>query len=307
MSHAMMVGVVALQVLVFQFLGSRWTSMLPDSLMGRAGGAEGDASPRPGTGERTIRAGRGQRALGIALLVTIVAATASTGLDPALRKLTLAAVSLMSAFAFLGGYVRGRVALTRFAASLPEPKRRTASLQRHTLARHYPLVWEALPVVVILLTLALGAAPFTRGREGLFWLPLLQILVAGGGLLMAIGYARAAAAPQRIRAAWANPDAALRVDQRLRTLELRAFLAARVGIVLLLTAKQLGRAVPAYTGAARIGEWLVVGMLLCTYAAYLLLATRPAPDGSVRGEGPAEDPPSRSAAMSRGEPSSDIS
>ena len=108
-------------------------------------------------------------------------------------------------------------------------------------------------------------------------LGLAQVLVAVGGLLFSLWYAGGGARlPQRARARL-GLELGSQVDRSLRRAELRALLASRIGILLLLGLD--AARVTASGGTDRLlgyALWVVTAGLLVVFAAYLFAATRTA-------------------------------
>jgi len=275
MNTIVLLIVVAFQILVFQFLGVRLSRLLPDYLVGVR-----DLPPETNAAIAAYRGriGRGRRWIGATLLLILGLTTVGVG-TPAVRRLVIAGVSLISTAVFLAGYVRDRRLASLLAASLPPPTARTATLERATLSEHYRIRRELLPVVVWIATLAVTVMAMRAGRADLFTLAVLQSGVVVGGLALSLWYARwGPRLSQRARAHLGEPEAALQLDRRLRTLELRAFLAARIGIVLLLAVKQAQKALPALglhaAGVLTVAEWAMIVGMLGIFAAHVMQLSR---------------------------------
>jgi hypothetical protein len=268
--------VVILQVLAFQFLALEWTRVLPDYLIGR-GGLPEDVAAAVRRFKRSV--GRARRPLGAALLVTAALATFAVG-DPGLRKLVLAGVSLVSAGVFFGGYLRDRSIVAALASGVPTPSVRFASIEPRTLGRHYPTAWEAVPVVIVSGTIALTVIAMMHGAGlHLVWLTLLEAGVAASGLVASAWYVRSnPPLAQRVKARLGDPTTALEIDSRLRTLELRGFLAVKVGILLLLAVEH-GRLTLVALGREPLtlldrATWFIVVSLLLVFGHYIIAVTR---------------------------------
>lgn len=279
MTISVLLFVVAFQVLVFQFLGARLGRLLPDYLVGVR-----DLPPETAAAIARHRdhLGRGRRWIGGALLLLLALTALGAGGHDG-RKLVVTGASLVSTLVFLAGYARDRRFARRLAASVPSPGARSASLERPTLSRLYPIGWELVPVVVWIATLALAAVAMREGGTGLLGLVALQSGVVIGGFLFALWYARSGPRlTQRARAHLGDAETALRVDRRVRALELRALLTARIGFVLLVAAKQAGRVLPLLgveaTALLDVVEWALVAGLLAVFALYVTrLGRNPAP------------------------------
>lgn len=287
MKLTVLVVLVALQVVVFQFLAVRLSRVLPGYLVGSR---ELPAETVAGIGRYRRRLGRGRWWAGIVLLM-LLGFAGSGVVAPGAQKLVVTAVSLASSAILLIGYVRDRRRVGTLALSVPVPARRTGTLERATLSRHYGLGWEVVPVAAWIATLVLAVIAIWAGEADAFGPVVLQTGVVVGGFLLSLWYARSGPGlPQRARAHLGEPQMALGLDASLRTLELRALLATRIGIVVLLCLKQaetalpvLGVRLPLVLGVL---EWGVIAGLLAVFAVY------------VRRLGREPDAPSRTPARS---------
>jgi len=274
----MLLAVVVVQVLVFQVVATGWSKKLPSSL------ASVDRPPREPEGEEARGRGRGR--LSGLLLLAIALPAGLAGADAAWGKLLLAGVSVTSAVLFLLGYVRGRADLVTLGSRLQAPTVRTASLHRSSLGDAYDVRWESLPFAIAGVTLAATLWALAGGAGvGFLWLPGAQLAITVAGLVLSRRYARSGPQlSQRVRASLGDPDTALAVDARLRILELRALLGVKVGIVLLLAMRQIGRLLASrgqdVSSTLAWTEWSVILGLLVVFAAYLLAVTW---DVAVRG------------------------
>jgi hypothetical protein len=261
-------------VLVFQFVAPRWSRRLPAYLVGVVDHPDDAADGVEAWVERGLRI---RRAFGVVLLAIAVAGLA--GADTTWGKPLLAGVSIASALGFLAGYVRDRVRMGALSARARAPAVRTAALEPRTLRDAYRPAWEAVPFVAVGLTLA-GTlwAVASDAPATLFGLPALQLAVVGGGLVLSVWHARRGPElPQRVRAALGDPATALAISQRIRMLELRALLGAKIGVAFLLAVMQAGSVVDAlgYRPAPVLDwlEWSVVVGMLVGFAVYLLAVT----------------------------------
>ncbi len=280
MKLTVLVVLVALQVVVFQFLAVRLSRVLPDYLVGAR---ELPPETVADIGRYRRRLGRARWSVGVVLLLVLgLAVTAAAG--PAVRKLAVAGVSLASAVVFLIGYARDRRRVRALAAGVPAPAKRTATLERGRLSRHYGIAWEVVPVAAWIATLVLAVIAIRAGEADVFGMVALQGGVVIGGFVLSLWYARSGPGlPQRARAHLGEPRTALRLDERLRTLELRALLATRIGIVVLLGLKQAESALPALGVDSPVllglAEWGVIAGLLAVFAVYV---TRLDPEPDAR-------------------------
>lgn len=269
------VTVVALQVVVFQLAYRRLAVALPAILVGAR-----DLPPDVATEVMQFRANAGRwRVAAGAGLLGVLASSIVMGTEAGTAKLIAAAVSLASSFLLMGGYVRDRRIVARFAARVPAPAIRAATVSRPELRDLYPPRWEAVVLVVwvgcmVPVIRGLSASP----RWPVFLaLGLAQVLVAVGGLAFSRWYAGVGARlPQRARVRLGE-ELGSEVDRSLRRAELRALLASRIGVLLLLG---LNAAQASASGATErlldAAGWAVVAALLVVFGAYLFAATRTA-------------------------------
>jgi hypothetical protein len=225
------------------------------------------------------------------------------GPDAAWSKPVLASLSVVSAAGFVAGFVRDRAVLAALGSRRPAPHVRSATLEPRALGSAYAAAWESVPLVIVGLTLAASVLAATRGGGAhLFWIPAVQLTVAGGGLFLSHWYARSSRPlPQQVRPGLGGPGAALATDRWLRVIELRALLGAKIGIVLLLAVSQAGNVLPALgyplPPVLEWLEWLVVAALVIVFGSYLFAVARrpathepqPEPNARERPEGPADD------------------
>lgn len=273
MSYPALFAVVSIQVLVFQFLSLRLTRSLPDYLVGYEGLPRQSAKE---VAQFKQQSGRVRQMIGILLWAAAILFGLMPYVDPARSKLALAAVSLISSAVFVVGFLHDHRAVRRISAGLPDPAVRTASLQQRSLSRHYPVVWEALPVALVAATVALtlwaASSPSAAGRWQLFVIPVIQTLFVFGGVLWSMYAARSGRAlPQRARPFVGGGESAAVAGETLRSLELQFSLAARIGVTLMFGLMQAAKAVTA-TGRHAPGwlgwsHWVVVVLLLALFAA----------------------------------------
>lgn len=287
MSEWLMTGVVALQVVVFQFVSIRLTRSLPSFLVG--------VTDLPaGTGPQTKRfraeAGRRRLVAGGILLVALAGA-AATGPGEGAGKVIVAAVSVLSSLLFLAGYVRDRAAVASMARAVPTGSVRSASLSRPGLRDHYAPAWEAAVMAVWVMAavpVVRGIAVGASGATALLGLALCQALVALGGLAFSVWYAaNGSRLPQRARGRIPGGDG-VGVDHALRRAELRTLLHARIGILVLLGLKAVSVSAPGgeASGAVEMASWMVVAALLGVFAAYLARTARIADQATTSDGGP---------------------
>lgn len=242
------------------------------------------------------RTGRTQLWAGCLLLVAVGLLAAFPGLPSPVRRLGVTAVSLVSAALFIWTYVQERRTANRLREQLPPPDRLTADLRPRKLRRAYPLWLEALPPLLWLATLLLTlfltqAAPHTgAGRQAgdaaigeqagsldaavrRFALPLVQgLLVWGGAWAARRILTRARYLPQKARDFLGDPADAVQLDWILRRLELRAFLAARILIAMMLGLWQWGHFGAPGSGTLNIPVsslvWILVAGMLVVFGLF---------------------------------------
>jgi hypothetical protein len=271
-----LVLVVALQVVVFQFLSPRLFRALPDLLVGPVG-LPADVAAEVATYRG--RVGRGDRVAGVVFLLILavaVLAGAAAGVGAGAVKLAAAGVSLASSGALAAGYLRGRKLSRRLASRVPAPAVRTAPVARRGLSQHYPPLWE----VVVLVVWWAAAVPAVIGlmagesRTALVIVLVFQAAVALGGLALALRHAVGARLPQRARFGLAD-SLGEAVDRALRRVEMRVLLALRIGLLALLglQAAEYAAASPTAPPGA---QWAVVAALLMVFGVYLVAPARAA-------------------------------
>lgn len=275
MDNHVLFAVIMVQVLVFQFLALRLTRALPDSLVGRDG-LPHEAARAVATFKRG--AGRLRNAAGGVLWIAAILATYVLPLARTEAKLTLAVISLLSSAVLAVGLALDHRAVRAITAALPEPAVRSASLTKPSLAHHYPAVWEAAPVALFLVTLlsTLWAVVRVSGEHAvlsLYLLPTVQAVFVFGALFWSLHSARLGRVlPQRSRQFLGSVADGSAVAEVLIGLELRFFLAAKIGVTLMLglmQAKEIvaatGHAVPRWLALA---PWVMVFVLLALFIGY---------------------------------------
>lgn len=232
---------VVVQIVAFQFLMIRMSRVLPRQLLGSDTGPE---SVAPVVARFRRGLGNGRRVLGAVLIVAALALVLLVPFDePGHRKVGLMVVSLLSTAAMVGGYVRDTRRIHVLRQLLEPTGRSTASLERRTLFSFYPQRLEALPVLVFALTLALTVWRWPRGSEtgliAILALPVGQLVFIAASRFFA-GWLAAQRWPvaQGALAQADDPAAVLAHNRAYRLQDLRGFVYARVGIVLLMAVWQ---------------------------------------------------------------------
>lgn len=286
MSTVSLVGVVALQVVVFQFLSARFTVTLSEIMVGVRDLPEPVASKLHKFHRRTAVT---TRVLGSVLLLAALVLGFLYPAEPHLRKLGLAAVSLASSAAFSVGVLRNRRRMTGIAALLPESGVRSAMLERRSLGRHYPPLWEVVPVVLFVATVALTiwAVPRVSVESAARWdatgrlwfVPLFQ----GTYLLFVyiLGFrlaTRRVIVPQRSRSFVGTPEQVTALNEALRTLKLRTLLAVKVAVALMFGIMQIKRVQLMTFGSAAPWlsslTWILIAAMLVAFASLAVQMSR---------------------------------
>ncbi len=278
MTHALLCGIIAFQIIVFQFCSPLLTRLIASMRVGlhdlppEIGRALEDYQRRVAW----IRRGAG------ALLLLVAVATVLRPMGIAGQKLVLTAISLASSLVFATGALQDRRTMDRIGRRLPDSGVRSASLEPRRLGHFYPVAWEGVPVVIFLATLglALWAAP-TNGGEGLsFFLPVtfqFTYLILFGAVAFRLAYHRILV-PQSVRGFVGTPEQAVALESTMRRLKLRTLLMVRIGVALLMGLFQAskviettGRTLPA--GVSAIGWGLVIGMV-AAFGGFLIQSAR---------------------------------
>jgi len=183
--------------------------------------------------------GSGRRLLGVVLIVAVLAIVLVVPFDETgHRKVGLLVVSLLSTGVMVGGYIRDTRRIYLLRKVLEPVTRSTASLERRTLATFYPRRLEALPLLVFaataVLTVRLWPQDRTVGLVAPLFLPTAQLLFIWISRLFA-GWLAAQRWPvaQGALAQADDPAAVLARNRAYRRQDLRGFVYARAGVVLL--------------------------------------------------------------------------
>ena len=180
--------------------------------------------------------------------------------------------------AFAAASLIDRRALQTLRDALPNSGIRRASLRPRSPSQWYGRSWEILPVALRLLTLALT---ITLGyRLGhipteMWVLQVVQAAFVMGALLYTVRHA--AAVPNvssRLAMLRDRPEVALEFGERLAAQEMQYFMAAKIGVALLLGVstlevglEALDHPAGAFAGAV---TWVVVGVLVVMFGGFHL-------------------------------------
>jgi hypothetical protein len=292
--------IVFAQVLAFLFVSIRLGRALPDAMVGQAGLPD-EVSTQVTKVRREL--GRGRSILGAVLCLATVVTVLILPLEPRLRKLGLAAISLLSSGALLAAYAHDYRKVLALSRQLTEPPVRVASLSPRSLRTFYSPFWEApvagiyaaMIVFTVWFTLspssvaagvpAIGSGSLTLANPRLWIQPIIGAVLLSG--LFALSFYNAlfrSFLTSRSKAFHTSPDAAMDHDQRLRMLEMRFILVCRIGIALLLMVVQArtilslrGAEVPGWTGLVLMLLTIVLLVALVRYSIQMNRATRSAP------------------------------
>ncbi len=261
------------QIVVFQFLSVAFVRSLFAAHLTHP--------PEPPSGAAADHLGKARRhrfALGTILLIPVLIAFFGLPNDPGLRKLILAAVSLVSSVAFAGASLIDRRALRTLRDALPDASVRRASLQPRSLSQWYGRSWEIVPLALVLLTLAVAITLVHRLGHIPTEMWVLQILQAAFVLGALVYTVRQGATVPNVSLRLAmlrdRPEVALEFGEHLAAREAQYFMAAKIGVALLLgintlevALKALGHPAAAVADAV---SWVVVGVLVLMFGGFLL-------------------------------------
>lgn len=289
MTPAALFSVVLLQIAVFQ-VGAIGLS---ESILGAL------AAPDPISADVAGRvAGIRQRlrrehlAWAAALIVAAVLALATPSLSRGERKVGLAAVSLASTGLFLTLLLRDSRSAAQIASVLAESTHRAASLEPRSLRQFYSPWREAVPLLIVLVTVALtvllfsshspgpglagSSAPAAVGlRSARVWIgPLIQATWALVMLAVTIFQVKGPGGLALNRRGFrGDPERAVEIDHALRALQLRHLLFTKTAVTVLIGAVHIRAVVLPAVGreaaALRLLEWALVGGLLIGFAGYI--------------------------------------
>ena len=301
-------AIVFAQVLAFLFVSIQLGRAMPDAMVGQVG-LPGEVSTQVAKFRREL--GRGRSILGAVLCLATVVTVLILPLEPRLRKLGLAAISLLSSGALLVAYARDYRKVLALSRQLTEPPLRVASLSPRSLRTFYSPSWEALVAVIyaamIVFTVwftlrpssvavgapAVGSGSLTLANPRLWIHPIIGAVLLPG--LFALSFYNSlfrGSLTARSKAFHTGPGAAMEHDQRLRMLEIRFILVCRIGIALLLMVVQArtilslrGGEAPGWTGLVLTLLTIVLLVALVRYSVRMNRALRSAPCPPVSAAG----------------------
>jgi hypothetical protein len=268
-------SMVAMQIVAFQILWTRLNRRLPDLMVGVR---EMPATIAAELDTFRARSGRGRVILGVLYLLTITIATFVLHLDPHQRKLTVAAVSLLSSATLVVGFFRDIIRIRRISASLPEPAVRVAGLRPRSLSIAYPPILEAVPILLIAATFAgtiwaMGQG-FGFGGFQAWARPAGQVLYFAFTLGMTLFQIRTGSClTWRARSLQATPEATVALTENLIRLEARYLYYCRIAMALLLGVMQIrvirnGMGLPG-GDVLKIVEWIILMTILAQLIWYI--------------------------------------
>jgi hypothetical protein len=271
MNQYIVFAVIAVQVVVFQFLAAGWVRAM---LGFRLGLRDLPPDAARSLAEHNRRAAVAWRALGALLWLAAVALAFLPGLAYAQRKIGLAAVSLASSARLVAHIL------------VPPPALRSASLEPRRLEHYYAVSLEAVPTLAFAATVSVtilamrGLLPgvpasFGATAEGAsLWIdPLGQLVFIIGGALAARGILHGQALLSQVsRASLGDAAMALRIEDTLRRVKLRGLLAVRIAIAVMFALMQLRRLyAPLDHGSwLAMAAWGMVALILGLFAALML-------------------------------------
>jgi len=273
MNSILIVLTVLVQVLVFQFLAVAFTRSVFVVRLG--------SPPEPVAAKVAgylQKAARSRYLLGAILLALAIVIRWVLPLSVGMAKLSLAVVSLVSAFAFVAAVVRDRNFARAAQDELPEAGIRRASLAARPSRYWYSPYWELVPICLVgitcvyvyWLTLQLTTLP------AMIWVWLgVQVVFAFGALWYAARWGmRVPNVSRRLAMLRKHPELALKLGERLAANEARYFMPAKVLVTLLLGLKVLREGMEAMGSAGvetvALLKWLLVGLLILTYVLFIL-------------------------------------
>jgi hypothetical protein len=283
MTMAILALVVLAQIILFQFIAALANrSIIRQELRSTDG-------PVPGTvTDHARRAPTVRMALGVVLAcLAILPLTGLTG-AAVTGRLLIAAVSVISAGAFVVALAKDRKVMRLLAATMPGGSVRRASLERRTLSQWYHPAFEAIPIVIFVATALFlistpglvftgsnGVDPEVAGeRSHIFVLLGLQGLLVFGALYRSIRKGvDVDSMAQHIPSLTKRPEASLRLGEQMAGTQLRFFMFAKIAVASLLGAAVVENVLEA-TGhpAAMMWDalgWGIVGVLMVSFLFYL--------------------------------------
>lgn len=268
--------VIAMQVIAFQLVWARLNRRLPDMLIGNREMPPAVASAVDGFRRN---AGRARFALGVLYLIALALLAFVLPLDPHGQKIGLATVSLVSSATMLIGFFTDIAKIRRLSASLPDPSTRVAGLRPRSISSSYPIVLEALPILITLATIGGTIWAMRHGAAlsgiGPWVRPAVQIFYILLTLSLSIFQVRTGSClTWKARSFQSSPEQAIALTDRIIRLEVRYLLICRVAMALLFGIMQVRHIRTAMgfpdSDTLQLTEWGILAVLLGQLIVYLL-------------------------------------
>ncbi len=276
-------AVIALQIVIFQFLAPTWVRAM---LGFRLGLRDLPPAAEAAVAAHDRRAALVWRTAGALLLLAALGLTFLPGMTYPQRKIGLTFVSLASSAGLLLQMLLERGVLRSIASLVPPPAVRSASLEPRRLDHYYAASLESVPILAFAATVAftilavrakLPGLPATfaaSGDSATLWIaPLAQLVFAIGGALAARGALLGQPLlSQQSRASLGDPATAIQLEEALRRVKLRGLIAVRIAIALMFALMQVRRVyAPLDHGNwMAVGVWGVVAAILGLFAGLML-------------------------------------
>jgi hypothetical protein len=273
MTFPILTIIVIGQIVAFQFLSIAFTRSLFVACLGTP------AEPLSSELNDYLNKVRRYRfILGAALLLVVLAIVLGIPADSGVQKIVLAVVSVTSSAAFAMASIMDRRAARAMRDRLPGSERKVASLEPRSVSHWYHLVWEIVPAVILLATLAVTVAVGRRLGQPTTEMWVYQAFQAAfvmGAIFYTYRYGVTVPnTAARLAMLRDHPDVALEFGQRLAAKDMQYFMLAKIGVALLLGVNAVEAGLQAlHHSAASILDsvsWVIVSILLVMFAAYVL-------------------------------------
>jgi hypothetical protein len=272
MNLSILALLIMAQVFVFQFAAVAFVRSVFSAVLGNP--------PEPLASKSALylgKAGLHRVVLGGVLLLCALATLVGFPGDPTLRKILLAVVSVTSSGAFAWATVNDRRALRSMRDALPDAGVRRASLEPRAVSHWHGLVWDILPIVILLATVVLTIILGRRLGYVTTHMWVMQILQAVFVIgAVAYTFRRGVAIPNvssRIAMLRDRPELALTFGKRLAAQEMQYFAIAKIGVALLLGISVAEAGLEPLNSPALsvlgVASWVIVGALLVLYAIFV--------------------------------------
>lgn len=230
--------IVFVQIIVFQIVLVRLSRALPGILIGT------EALPES-TSRQVARyesgLGASRRVLGIVLLIGSILAAFVLPLDPGPRKLILACLSLVSSGSMITGYLLDRRRVLRIVRDLPESDRAIASLRPRSLRTFYHPAWEAVPFGILTLSAFVTIRANPPGFAPWLFLVFQAVIIFYMTAVSWNAVNRHSCLTPRTKTFHRSPEEALRLEHRLRAMEVRHSFLTKIALSILFAVIQVRR------------------------------------------------------------------